>query len=420
MANSAFQASASSGGGNPTIQANQTANFTAVAGNLYPVSPSSAIITATLPTSTVGQQIYIKNMTGTFAVNVFGTINGAASSTLPLRTLDQGKLFIADLTGGWLPYSTDIALSSLDLRYIQISALTAGANVTLTGAGTTASPYVIAATASGGFTNPMTTQGDTIYGGTAGAATRLAAGTTSQVHIGGTTPSWGAVNLASMVTGITPVANGGTGSATQNFVDLTTAQVIQGQKTLITNAATWVAASIAQLNFGDTATYIKNTYGGDTEWKSGATNMVINSVTGSFQVKANGTNMLTVTSAVATISGQMQAPFGSVTTSLYLFVGSTSSGMFMVDANTMALSASGIKVMDFYTGNTRIQNNVYISGTNGLQFTSGGASGSSPDSTISRLAAGSLAIGNGTIGDISGKLTLNALRIAITTAFVVG
>lgn len=68
-------------------------------------------------------------------------------------------------------------------------------------------------TASAAFNalSPMTTAGDIIYGGTSGASTRLAAGTTSQLLIGGTTPSWGSVALASMVSGILPVANGGTG-----------------------------------------------------------------------------------------------------------------------------------------------------------------------------------------------------------------
>ncbi len=80
--------------------------------------------------------------------------------------------------------------------------------------------------------SPMTTQGDIIYGGTAGAATRLPAGTSSQVLTGGTSPAWGAVALASMVSGTLPIANGGTGSATKNFVDLTTVQAsIAGAKT---------------------------------------------------------------------------------------------------------------------------------------------------------------------------------------------
>lgn len=55
--------------------------------------------------------------------------------------------------------------------------------------------------------SPMTTAGDLIYGGSGGAATRLAAGTTSQVLIGGTAPSWGQLNLSSMVTGALSIGN---------------------------------------------------------------------------------------------------------------------------------------------------------------------------------------------------------------------
>jgi hypothetical protein len=41
----------------------------------------------------------------------------------------------------------------------------------------------------------------------------------------------GLINLATGVTGILPIANGGTGSASKNFVDLTTGQTIGGTKT---------------------------------------------------------------------------------------------------------------------------------------------------------------------------------------------
>jgi len=43
----------------------------------------------------------------------------------------------------------------------------------------------------------------------------------------------GTINLTTKVTGILPIANGGTNSATQNFVDLTTAQTIAGSKTFV-------------------------------------------------------------------------------------------------------------------------------------------------------------------------------------------
>ena len=46
----------------------------------------------------------------------------------------------------------------------------------------------------------------------------------------GTAASSGAINLASGVTGALPVANGGTGSSTKNFVDLSTNQTIGGSK----------------------------------------------------------------------------------------------------------------------------------------------------------------------------------------------
>ena len=41
----------------------------------------------------------------------------------------------------------------------------------------------------------------------------------------------GSIDLTAKVTGVLPVANGGTGSATKNFVDLTTAQTVAGAKT---------------------------------------------------------------------------------------------------------------------------------------------------------------------------------------------
>jgi hypothetical protein len=80
--------------------------------------------------------------------------------------------------------------------------------------------------------SPMTTAGDLIYGGTSGSGTRLGIGSANTfLRSNGSIPVWGAVALTTDVTGVLPLANGGTGSATQNFVDLTTAQTIAGSKT---------------------------------------------------------------------------------------------------------------------------------------------------------------------------------------------
>jgi hypothetical protein len=57
------------------------------------------------------------------------------------------------------------------------------------------------------------------------------AGTPNYLTIAGQVITRALINLTSHVTGILPIANGGTGSDTQNFVDLTTAQTVAGVKT---------------------------------------------------------------------------------------------------------------------------------------------------------------------------------------------
>ncbi len=67
------------------------------------------------------------------------------------------------------------------------------------------------------MSNPMTTTGDVIYGGVAGAPTRLAGVATGNALISGgvgTAPSWGKIGLTTHVSGILPIANGGTAIST--------------------------------------------------------------------------------------------------------------------------------------------------------------------------------------------------------------
>ncbi|OQA95690.1 MAG: chromosome segregation protein [Bacteroidetes bacterium ADurb.Bin217] len=67
------------------------------------------------------------------------------------------------------------------------------------------------------MSNPMTTAGDVIYGGVAGAPTRLAGVATGNALISGgigTAPSWGKIGLTTHVSGILPIANGGTAIST--------------------------------------------------------------------------------------------------------------------------------------------------------------------------------------------------------------
>lgn len=74
----------------------------------------------------------------------------------------------------------------------------------------------------------------------------------------------GAVNLASEVTGTLPIANGGTGSATQNFVDLTTDQTIGGNKTFSSTIVGNISGNAATATLASTVTTNANLTGAVT------------------------------------------------------------------------------------------------------------------------------------------------------------
>lgn len=87
--------------------------------------------------------------------------------------------------------------------------------LTLTGGPTGAVTLTLGGTlvaANGGTGQSSYTAGDMLYASGTTAISKLAAGTSSQVLIGGTTPTWGAVALGgSMVSGILTTAKGGLG-----------------------------------------------------------------------------------------------------------------------------------------------------------------------------------------------------------------
>lgn len=103
---------AGGGGGGLTWQSVQTGNFTAVAGNAYPVNTTSGAVTVTLPASpSAGNIVQLIDYAGTWATNNVtvnrngSNINGTTSN----YTLDVNRGSVAfvyiDATQGWEIYS---------------------------------------------------------------------------------------------------------------------------------------------------------------------------------------------------------------------------------------------------------------------------------------------------------------------------
>lgn len=169
---------------------------------------SPVLVTPALGTPTSG---VATNLTGTASGLTAGNVTTNANLTGPITSVGNATaITAAAITNAMLAGS--IAASKL----VGTDIATLGTITTGVWNGTTiaiANGGTGQTTAGAGFNalSPMTTAGDITYGGTAGAGTRLAAGTNVQLLHGGTTPSWSAISLTADVSGTLPVANGGTG-----------------------------------------------------------------------------------------------------------------------------------------------------------------------------------------------------------------
>ena len=175
-------------GANALYSATTTVNVVAAA------APSSGQVLTATGASTATWQ----NVTGTGTVtSVAQSFTGGLISVSgsPITGAGTLALTVAGTSGG-IPYFSGAT------TWASSGALTASALVLGGGAG--ASPTSL------GSLGSTTTL---LHGNAAGA------------------PTWSAVSLTADVTGTLPIANGGTGSATKNFLDLTTDQTAAGIKT---------------------------------------------------------------------------------------------------------------------------------------------------------------------------------------------
>lgn len=132
------------------LQSVQTANFTAAAGNSYPVNTTSGAITVTLPASpTANQQVNVFDYAGTAATNNIsinpngGKINGVSGNVGISVARASVTLVYVDSTQGWV----DVAVGNA--TYIPFLPYSASYLV-VAGGGGGANPYINNANTCGG------------------------------------------------------------------------------------------------------------------------------------------------------------------------------------------------------------------------------------------------------------------------------
>jgi len=196
-----------------------------------------------------------------------GLASGNVSGTLPVSNGGTGATTLTGLLqGNGTSAVTAIANSSTVGQVLRVTGASTYAWGALDLADTDAVTGVLDE-ANGGTGNSSYTVGDILYASTTSVLSKLVDVATGNALISGgvgVAPSYGKIGLTTHVSGVLPIANGGTGSATQNFVDLSTGQTIAGAKVFSSNitingtpsaatdAATvgWVLNNVAGLKSG--------------------------------------------------------------------------------------------------------------------------------------------------------------------------
>ena len=177
---------------------------------------------------------------------------------------------------------------------------------------------------------------------------------------------------ATNVTGTVAVANGGTGSSTQNFVDLTTAQTVAGAKTFSGNTAvsgsstftvgTGATALGGSLAVTGTSTLTGNSTVGGTLAVTGATTLASAAVTNNASVGGNLTVTGNVT-ATSFIGNATSASFAPITYFTTIIPGEININQNFRDLVTFTLPVPGVYKITYV-----IRSYISTNETNGIIF----------------------------------------------------
>lgn len=326
------------------------ANATSGTVTLQPVTGAlgTSVISVPAATDTMAllaatQTMTNKDITGTFTGNLTGNITGTA----PAGTL----------TGTTL--AATVVTSSLTSVGTITTGVWTGTAIGIARGGTGQSTATTAFNA----LSPVTTRGDIIVGGTAGTNQRLAKGTQYQTLQGGATdPGYAAVSLdqATAITGILPIANGGTGVVAlfATNAQTSTYQVLAADfaacKTITIASGTFtitLVASGSQPTTGQCITILNYGTGVPTLARSGQNlNGAASNLTGTagsasiptgWRVYSNGTDYIAEVIGVAG-SGSGTVSSGTTNT-LSKYTGSTTVGnsLWTDDGTTTTYSGTG-------------------------------------------------------------------------------
>jgi hypothetical protein len=247
-------------GGNKTFSGINTFSNT-INGN---ISGTSANVTGTVAVANGGtgiasyangDLIYASATTSFSRLAAGGSNTALLSGTPPswgkigLTTHVSGTLAVGNGGTNIASYTTgDMLYASGSAALSKLAAVATGSALISKGTGTAPAwgKIDLATVVSGalpvgnGGTNITSyTTGDIIYASAATTLSKLSAVAIGNALISkgtGTAPAWGKIDLATVVSGVLPLGNGGTGSSTQNFVDISSEQSgIAGNKTFTGN-----------------------------------------------------------------------------------------------------------------------------------------------------------------------------------------